>query len=272
MPFFETGERVRIYYGSTGDGPPLVFLHGWGMSGSVWYGQYVLSDCCRLITPDLRGHGRSSAPESGYAFECFARDLQELFTRLDLDRAVVIAWSMGVLVALSAFPLIRGRLAALVFVSGTPKFTADAGYPYGLPSSEPRGLGLRLKKNHHDAMHHFIRSMFTEEEISRGCQERMVSAESGYEYPDGSAARQSLKSLADADLRSALPGIDVPVLLVHGSDDNVCPVAAAYYMAGELPESRLVMLTGAGHAPFLTKPIEFNESIRQFINGIYSDD
>lgn len=272
MPFLETDEKVRIYYESTGVGPPIVFLHGWGMSGSVWQGQHVLSDRYRLIIPDLRGHGRSSAPESGYEFDCFAHDLLELFIRLDLDRAVVIAWSMGVLVALTAFPLIRGRLAALVFVSGTPKFTADEGYPYGLSSSESRGLGLRMKKNHHDAMHHFIRGMFTEEENSWGCPERMVSAESGYEYPDGRAARLSLKSLADADLRSALPGIDVPVLLVHGSDDNVCPVAAAHYMAGELPESRLVMLTGAGHAPFLTKPIEFNESIRQFINGIYSDD
>ena len=269
MPFFGIGERVSIFYGSTGEGPPLVFVHGWGMSGSVWHGQHVFSDSYRLITPDLRGHGRSSAPESGYTFDCFARDLQMLFTRLDLDRAVVIAWSMGVLVVLSAFHLLKGRLAALAFVSGTPKFTADVDYSCGLSSSEPRGLGLRLIKNNHEAMNQFIRGMFTEEEISRGCLERMIRAGSGYEYPEERAARLSLKSLADADMRSILPNIDVPVLLVHGSDDNVCPVTAAHYMAAELPDSRLVILPGAGHAPFLSKSTEFNDIVRQFINGIY---
>src|ERR1035437_2037559 len=107
MPIFKTTEGVGIHYETLGEGPPLVFIHGWSMSGSVWRFQQRLADSYRLIMPDLRGHGLSSAPDSGYYFENFARDLDELFLCLGLDKALIIAWSMGVQTVLQAFPLIR---------------------------------------------------------------------------------------------------------------------------------------------------------------------
>jgi non-heme chloroperoxidase len=272
MPFFETTEGVGIHYETAGEGPPLVFIHGWAMSGSVWRFQQGLADRYRLIMPDLRGHGLSSAPDTGYSFENFARDLDELFLCLDLVKAVIIAWSMGVQTVLQAFPRIRKRLAALVFVSGTPKFTAAEDYPYGLPQVEPRGLGIRLKKDYEKAVRDFARRMFTEEELAAGWYERMVAEKMMGALPARHAAQASLISLADADFRSVMPSVDLPVLLVHGSNDTICPSMASRYMAGLLPCARLEIMKGAGHAPFISRPTEFTSMLGNFIHGIHADD
>ncbi len=269
MPFFETTEGVGIHYETAGEGPPLVFIHGWAMSGSVWRFQQGLADTYRLIMPDLRGHGFSSAPDSGYSFENFAGDLDELFLCLGLDKAVIIAWSMGVQTVLQAFPLIRKRLAALVFVSGTPKFTAAEDFPYGLPSFEARGLGIRLKKDYERAVRDFTRRMFTEEELAAGWYDRMVARGA---LPARHAAQASLISLAEADFRSVVPSVDVPVLLVHGSNDTICHSMASRYMADLLPCARLEIMKGAGHAPFISRQIEFTNILGNFIHGIYADD
>jgi pimeloyl-[acyl-carrier protein] methyl ester esterase len=272
MPFFETTEGVGIHYETAGEGLPLVFIHGWAMSGSVWRFQQRLAESYRLIIPDLRGHGLSSAPDSGYSFESFARDLEELFLYLGLEKAVIIAWSMGVQAVLQAFPRIRKQLAALVFVSGTPKFTAAEDYPYGLPTFEARGLGIRLKKDYEKAVRDFIRRMFTEEECASGCYERMIEEKIGGALPARHAAQASLTSLAEADFRSVLPTVDVPVLLVHGSDDTICPSMASRDMAGRLPCARLEIIKGAGHAPFISRPTEFTNILDNFIHGIHEDD
>ena len=272
MPLLKTAEGVGIHYEVKGEGLPLVFVHGWAMSGSVWLCQYEFTDRYRVIVPDLRGHGLSSAPDSGYSLENFAHDLYELFSNLNLDKAVLIAWSMGVQVALQAFPLIRERLAALVFVSGTPKFTVSEDYPYGLPSVETRGLGLRLKKDYEKTVRDFIRGMFAEEELIQGCYERMVSDKIFGKLPARHAAQASLKSLACADLRYTLSSVTVPVLLVHGSADIVCPPMASRYMMEHLTGARLEIMQGVGHAPFLSRPTGFTAILKKFIDGIHEYD
>lgn len=270
MPYFETSSGVNIHYEATGNGQQLVFIHGWAMSGRVWRLQQGLADSCRLVMPDLRGHGLSAAPDSGYTFNDFACDLEELFSCLDLHKAIIIAWSMGVMTALQAFPLIRERLEALVFVSGTPKFTVADDYPYGLPSFEARGLALRLKRDYETAVRDFISGIFTAEELLQGCYERMLSGKIYGEFPGRQAAQESLKSLASADLRPVLPSINVPVLLIHGSNDAICPPTASEYMAGQLPIARLELVEGAGHAPFLSRPTEFTAMLRKFIDEIHA--
>ncbi|MGA2150913.1 MAG: alpha/beta fold hydrolase, partial [Geobacteraceae bacterium] len=67
------------------------------------------------------------------------------------------------------------------------------------------------------------------------------------------------------DIREKLPAIDRPVLLIHGSADTICPPSVARYLAERLPDARLVMLDGAGHAPFLSRPDEFNAILRKFL-------
>jgi pimeloyl-ACP methyl ester esterase len=271
MPLLETAHGVRIHYEMAGEGPPLVFLHGWGMSGRAWCFLDALAERYRLVVPDLRGHGLSSAPASGYSLENFVEDLVVLFRAVHLENAVLIAWSMGVQVALQAYPVLKERLSALVFVAGTPRFTAGTDYPHGLPSVETKGMALRLKRDHARAKGDFCRRMFSEGELPVE-REQLVSEAVCGEPPPYHVLQESLTTLASADLRAVLPSVDLPVLLVHGSADTICPPSASRYMAMHLPDARLVELGGVGHAPFLSKPVEFMVSLTEFLDGIFADD
>lgn len=270
MPFFETADRVRLHYETAGEGTPLVFIHGWAMSGKVWRIRKRYAGGNRLIIPDLRGHGLSSAPAAGYSLENFAADLVDLFDELQLDRAILIGWSMGVLVALEAFPLLRERLAALVLVSGTPRFTVAADYPHGLPPAEPKGLGLLLKRDFRNTVSDFFCGMFAKGELEAGGQDRQVFQDIMAQLPARHAALEALVSLAGADLRSALPTVDRPVLLIHGSADTICLPSASCFMAERLPNARLAMVEGAGHAPFLSRPADFALLLKEFLGGFHA--
>ncbi len=240
-------------------------LHGWAMSQRVWRFQRELAGTCRLILPDLRGHGRSNGPTSGYSLADLAADVIFLFEQLELADALLLGWSLGSQVALAAFPQIRDRLAGLILVGATPRFTATDGYPHGLPTNEPRGMGIRLRRDFDRTMGEFFRQMFAPGELSRK-QENRIAREvvKGSRLPQPAAALATLDILASADLREMLPAVDLPVLLVHGSADTICPPAAAHCMVERLPRAKLVEFEGAGHAPFLSRPGEFNDVLRNF--------
>jgi pimeloyl-[acyl-carrier protein] methyl ester esterase len=266
MPFIETSTGVEVYYEETGQGRPLVMLHGWSMSGRVWRLQNELADSCRLVIPDLRGHGRSSAPAAGYLLENLAGDIVTMFKRLDLTNAVLLGWSLGSQVALAAFPQIQERLAGLVLVGATPCFTATDGYPWGLPATELRGIGLRLRRDFNGTIREFFRGLFAAEELSRE-QENRIAREIVMDgnLPKPVVAQATLNILASADLRAILSEIRRPVLIIHGSADAVCPPGAARYLAKRIPDARLVELNGVGHAPFLSRPVDFNALLKSFL-------
>ncbi len=266
MPFLETSPGAEIYCEEIGAGRPLVMLHGWAMSQRVWRFQHELADTCRLVLPDLAGHGRSDAPAADLTLGGLAGDIVLLFKRLDLADAVLLGWSLGSQVALTAFPEIRERLAGLVLVGATPRVTSADGYPHGLPGKEPRGMGLRLRRDFSGAMGEFFRRMFTPGELSRE-QENRIAREIVMEgrLPRPEVALAGLDILAAADLREMLPAIDRPTLLLHGSCDAICPPGAARFMATRLPDARLMEFEGVGHAPFLSRPAMFNTALRRFL-------
>lgn len=270
MPFVKCAPEVSIHYEEAGEGPPLIFVHGWSMSGRVWRFQHELADTCHLVAPDLRGHGGSSTPVSGYSLDDLAGDLVTMFESLDLAKAVLLGWSLGSQIALAAFTALRKRLAGLVLVGGTPRFTATDDYPYGLSANEPKGMGLRLRRNFNKTMGEFFRGMFVGGELSR-IQENRIAREiiMGGRLPDLKTAMQTLETLASADLRAMLPQVDLPVLLIHGSSDAVCPPAVAHFMLERLPNARLAVMDGLGHAPFLSQPAEFNVLLRDFLREVY---
>ncbi len=268
MPFLETSPGKEIYYEVIGEGRPLVMLHGWAMSQRVWRFQHGLADTCRLVIPDLAGHGCSMAP-AVFSLEELADDIVQLFHRLNLADAFLLGWSLGSQVALAAFPRIRERLAGLILVGATPRFTVADDYPYALAATELRGMMLRLKRDFNKTMGEFFRRMFTPGELSRE-QENRIAREivMGGQLPQPATALAFLDILAMADLRETLSSINRPVLLLHGSDDTICPPGAARFMVSRLPHGRLMELAGAGHAPFLSRPDEFNACLRRFIEEI----
>jgi pimeloyl-[acyl-carrier protein] methyl ester esterase len=273
MPFCETKDLVTIHYDDTGAGHPLVFLHGWSFSCSVWRTQREsFSTRYRCISPDLRGHGNSSAPPSGYGVHELATDVTTLFESLELSGATLVGWSLGVLVALSAYSALKDRLAALVFVSGTPKFTASEDFPFGLPAKETRGLALRLRRNRESTLEGFSRMMFAPDELSGHDFEKIDrDCIRSAKRPCPDAAIHTLEALALADMRCVLGGISVPVLLVHGDKDRICLPESSHYMAASIPHTSLSIMNGAGHAPLLSRSEEFNRLMAGFLAGVYGE-
>ncbi|GFO61583.1 O-methylpimelyl-ACP methylesterase [Geomonas silvestris] len=265
MPDVGIDSGVSLHYDEIGSGRPVVFVHGWAMSGRVWRFQHSLAQSFRLVLLDQRGHGHSSAG-SGYGLADFSGDLVSFVEQLDLRDVVLVGWSMGVQVALEAFPKLRDRLAGVVLVGGTPRFTSCDGYPHGKPPVEVKGLGLRLRRDYQKTMGDFFRGMFAEAEMDAAQYQRIVhEIVMGGKSPDHEAAQLALQILSSADLREGLCGIDRPVLLVHGAEDGICPVGASQYMAERLPQAELKVMEGCGHAPFMTRPQEFNRVLQDFL-------
>jgi pimeloyl-[acyl-carrier protein] methyl ester esterase len=270
MPVIATSTCNALYYQDTGTGNPLVFVHGWSFSGVVWQSQRELfQNCFRCIIVDLPGHGESAPSLSGYALDDFVTSLGELFAHLDLREVVLVGWSLGALMALAAAQTYRDRISALVLVAGTPRFTATDNYSCGLDVKEIRGLALRLRRNQLATFEDFSRRMFTPGDVSAGeCSGSYVDLVAG-RLPDTNAALQSLETLAVSDLRDILPEVQLPVLVVHGEGDGICPVVAARFMAERLPEARLALMPGVGHAPFLSFPLKFARILQDFIGRLY---
>jgi pimeloyl-[acyl-carrier protein] methyl ester esterase len=268
MPSIETAAGVNLHYDELGAGQPVVFLHGWAMSARVWRFQQQLDPARRLIFLDQRGHGQSGVANS-YSVDDFAADVAEFFHKLDLYDAVLIGWSMGVQVALAAFPALRPRLKGLVLVGGTPRFTSCDEYLHGKQPLEVKGMGVRLRRDYQKTMGDFFRGMFAEDEMDPAQYQRIVhEIVMGGRSPDHDAAQQALQILAQADLREGLATLDRPVLLVHGELDTICPVGASRYMLERLPEATLKAVPGCGHAPFMTRPEQFNQTVREFLGQL----
>lgn len=266
MPFMETSAGVNIFYEEAGEGRPLVMLHGWGGSGRLWRFQQELAGNFRLVVPDLRGHGRSSAPSESFTLDDLVNDIVSLFERLNLRDATLLGWSLGSQVALAAVARLRKRLYALVLVGATARFISTEGYPHGLPAKEVRGMAVRLKRDYERTMGEFFRSMFAEGELTseqEGHIGRDILAEG--QLPSPEAAHAALAVLVSTDLRERLPDIDCPVLIIHGSTDIICPPGSARYLSERLPNARLVEFAGVGHAPSLSRPDQFNAVLREFI-------
>lgn len=268
MPFFETTDGTAIHYQEMGQGMPIVFVHGWAMSGVVWMFQKELADRHRLIFMDLRGHGQSTGGDS-LSLEALASDLMELFVTLDLRDTVLVGWSMGVQVVLQAFSSLRSRLAGLVLVGGTPRFTAAEGYPHGLPAIEVKGMALRLKRDYQKAMGAFFRSMFAAGEPEHDQYQRIIhDIVMKGRSPEPVVGLKALQILGEVDLRPVLASIDRPALLIHGRSDTICLPGASRFMAETMPMARLQLVDG-GHAPFMARPSEFNAIVAQFAQELH---
>ncbi len=270
MPWLTLENGRRIFYEERGRGRPLVLLHGWCMSSRVWQPQLEgLAGSFRLIAPDLAGHGQSDPCPGGFRLPLLCADLVELFRRLDLGDALLLGWSLGAQLALQAAGSVRERLSGLVLVSGTPRFTAGEGFPHGLDARELRGMRARMRRDPRGTRHDFVSGMVVPGECDEPCQvetiRRLLEA---IPLPGTEVAVQGLDLLAEADLRPLLPELGLPTLIMGGDRDVICLPPSSDYMALRIPGSSRVLFAGCGHAPFLSRAPEFNDTIKQFSRRI----
>ncbi len=269
MPLIETERGVRLHFEEAGAGPPVVLVHGWSMSSRAFAWQVeALARSRRVVAYDLRGHGRSPEPAATgrQRMEDHARDLAALLARLDLSSAALVGWSMGAQVALAALPAVAARLAALVLVSMTPRFTAAGDWPHGLPETSVRALAARVEHAPAKALRRFFDAMFVPGEVD-GAQRAEIDARvlAGAPPLGAAAALAGLDALVANDERPRLGDVRVPVLLVHGERDPICLPEASAFAQSRIPGARRAVLPGVGHAPHLSRPALVNDLLARFL-------
>ncbi len=255
----------QIAWSETGTGRPLVLVHGWAMSCSVFSEiRDLLSDEFRVLTPDLPGHGASD-PCGDYSLCALAADLSGWLAALDLSELNLVGWSLGgqVLMQLAASQKTIRRLA---LVSTTPCFTGRAEWSAGLPAAQVRSMARNLRRNYEKTMGDFFALQFGQDEVSRERYREIVRfAVRGRHLPDPDVALAALETLATADQRDLPAQIEARALVMHGDTDAITPPEAGIFLGRSLPSARLSMLKGVGHAPFLSRPEEVAEQWREFL-------
>ena len=257
------GERIFVA-DSGGDLPAILFVHGTMMDGTVWHRQVAeFSRRYRCVCPDLRGHGRSTAASPDISFEDHCDDLAELADRLALKDVTLVGWSMGGCITQVFVTRYPGRAARLVLVDTIPQRLSDDRFPYG---QDAEGT----PKTRHALETDFVAT-------ARGFGKRIApedEAVAAYISDLAAKARQdvTINDYVSTDARSQidlLPEITLPTTIICGEKDLVCKPGASTFMAEHIPgctggES---VIAGAGHAPFLTRPGEFNALLREAIEA-----
>jgi len=254
MPTVLTPSGAALHVEEAGSGRPLVLLHGWSLSSAALLAPLApLAGRARLVAPDLRGHGRSSSP-GPHTLEDLAADVVQVFTALDLRGAVLAGWSLGALAALAALPALADRVRALALVAGTPCFTQREGWSHALPARTVEAVAAQVRRDPARAARRFFEGMFVPGELDAAGRARAEALRAALPAPTAAALLPGLDVLREADLRPALRAVGVPTLVLHGDADPVCPPGAGHALAAAIPRARLVLVPGAGHAPFLSRP------------------
>ncbi|MGW4328142.1 alpha/beta fold hydrolase [Nocardia sp. NPDC004573] len=253
MPTITTTDGVEIYYKDWGSGRPVVFSHGWPLNGDAWDNQMnlVASNGCRAIAHDRRGHGRSGDVWDGHDMDHYADDLAAVLNELDIEDAILVGHSTGggeVTRYLSRHG--TSRVAKAVLLGAVPPLMlrTDAN-PEGTPIQAfddiRAGVAADRSQFWKDLSVPFYGANRPGAEVSQGLRDHfwLMGMQVGLK-----AALDCVKAFSETDFTAELPSIDIPVLVAHGDDDQIVPLAAAGAKTAELlPRARLKVYPGAPH-------------------------
>lgn len=254
---------MSIHIDSRGEGPDLVLVHGWGLHGGVWAEvAAALAGRHRVHCVDLPGFGRSPLPEGPYTLEALARSVAAAVP----EGAPWVGWSLGGMVALAA-ALGGAPIPRLVLVGASPRFVTAPDWPHAVAPAVLDAFAADLEDAFEATLLRFLALQTRGAEDGRGTLRRLRAVLEAGGRPAPAALHGGLAILREADLRARLGAVAPPTLLVQGERDTLVPPAAAGTTARLLPDARVVAIAGAGHAPFLSHPERFVETVEGFVDG-----
>ncbi len=273
MPYVTTSDGTEIFYKDWGSGQPIVFSHGWPLSADDWDGQmlFFLQHGYRVVAHDRRGHGRSTQVSGGHDMDHYADDLSAVMEKLDLQRATMVGHSTGGgEVAHYVGRHGSRRVARCVLISSVPPLMlkTDAN-PNGTPLAAFDGLRAGLMANrpqfYMDVTIPFYGFNRPGAKVSDGLRQHwflqgmMGSARAHYE---------GIKAFSETDFTEDLKKIEIPMLVMHGDDDQIVPIKAASLRTAELVKnSTLKVYPGLPHGMPRTNPDQINSDLLAFVKG-----
>jgi pimeloyl-ACP methyl ester carboxylesterase len=268
MPLVELPTGATVHYTDAGTGRAVILLHGVAMS-SVFFERNVdeLSRDHRVIALDFRGHGGSPYVEGGHTVAQYARDVRGLIDALDLDRPVIVGWSMGSLVAWDYLRQFGDdhRLAGVIIVSQGPSDLIQSDWPHGIADDADLHVFLAaMQDDSRGFLGEFLPTMF-HTAPDQATIDRLLD-DIGRAGPN--TGTLILADQTMQDYRHDIPSFTVPHLLVWGTDEQVGKLAAADWLADRLPHAELHIFETSGHCPMWEEPDRFNSLARSWIAAL----
>ena len=267
----ESHDGAQIYVETRGDGRPILFVHGWTMTGRFWCRQMeTLSRKFQVVTMDLRAHGNSSKILHGHTLPHYADDVRSVMEALRLEGTTLVGWSLAGPVVLEYWRRFRNRhIAALGLVEMTPfPFSPGVWNTHALKGHRLDGMNLsftNLQADRRAFGEKFIHSMFREGRTSP--EDLHWMAEEHMKTPTP-AAMAIYSDYCMRDYTEVLRTLSVPSLAVYGSSQHLCfGSETGRYVSEQIPDARLVLLEKSGHLPFYEQPEEFNQALAAFVES-----
>jgi non-heme chloroperoxidase len=260
MPTLRTtaSPTTELYYEDRGQGPAIVLIHGWPLSGAMWESQVnALVDAgFRCVSYDRRGFGRSGRPNGGYDYDTFAGDLHDVVTALDLHSFALAGFSMGGgEVARYIGKYGTERVSKAVLISAvTPFLLKTDDNPDGLDGAVFDGMIDGLKKDRINFLAGFLEQFFNREPGSAMPSDDVIAyAKSVAWIASPVGTQQCVTAFGRTDFRPDLAKFDLPTLVIHGDMDRIVPIEASGKRAAALiAGARLEVITGAPHGLTVT--------------------
>ena len=242
----------------------LFFLHGWGIGRSAWAPVVerlaATHPELRVTLLDLPGYAGSEPCHD------FAQAAQQLAERLT-QGAVLCAWSLGAQLAMRAAQHASDKIASLVLVGATPAFVQAADWNDAQTPALLESFTDAVAADPSGALQRFTALFNQGDAQARAIGRLLARSLKETPFPDTATLLAGLAWLRDVDLRSEVPSVQVPTLLIHGERDPLMPVTAARWLAATLPQARLETFADAAHAPFLHDSERFAALIGDFCHA-----
>lgn len=266
-------EDISIAYSDYGKGQPVILIHGWPSSREMW--EYQLEEIVnagfRVIKYDRRGFGKSSKPWTGYDYDTLASDLNEVINQLDLQKAILVGFSMGggeVVRYIANYG--EQRIARIALVSSIIPYMLKSGNnPEGVDGKIFEDMTEGVKKDRMAFLDDFGKNFFSVNMLNKPVSNAYLD----YFRSLASVATQRstlgcANSFATTDFRNDVKKITVPTLIIHGNNDKIVPIEASSKRTAEmLPDAEFVIYQDAPHGLFFTHRELLNPDLVNFFNG-----
>jgi pimeloyl-ACP methyl ester carboxylesterase len=229
----------------------LVLFHGWGTAGSIWRRQVeALGPAARVLAPDV------GAWEPGW--------FRQYLAGLPMTDSLLVGWSLGGMLLLETLAQPHGaRPAGLVLAGAAASFCRRPDFPWGQPAAGVRAMRRALRDNPLKVLQEFARNCLAPGE--EAFREEAEAAFQAPAHPENLVA--GLDFLLGRDLRGRLRHLPAAPVILQGEEDRIVAASQARFLHQQLPGSRLHLLTGAGHLPFLTQAAAFNGILAEILAG-----
>jgi pimeloyl-ACP methyl ester carboxylesterase len=248
---------VNIYYEEHGYGEPLIMLTGPLLDSKSWFNQMELANYARIILMDNRDSGMSERSQVSYTMEVMADDVNALMRKLKLDRAHLVGFSMGGMVAQAFAILYPAKVKSLVLVSTS----------YGGKDSVLRLLDLlNTDEVSREVAMELLTRFFSRDWLMQNTEvfSRLVESYTKNLLTD--SLRNQLSAMRIFDLSRRVNQISVPTMIVQGEIDELSPIQNSLSLHNKVHNSRLLVFKGAGHAVHIERPREFNKEVLKHID------